>query len=171
MSNHLQLAHFYWKQTLTSGDVVVDATCGNGHDTLYLAQLDMKVIAYDIQPRAIDATKGKVPNAQFRLQSHATFTETQAALIVYNLGYLPGGDKSLTTRCETTLQSVQNALQIATKAISITCYPGHLEGAEEEALLIEFFQTLDPKKWRICYHQWLNQTRSPSLLWLSLLPS
>ncbi len=170
MSNHLKQAHILWKQTLSPEDVVIDATCGNGHDTLFLAELGGQVIAYDIQSDAIEKTRAKVPQATFHHQSHASFVETQAALIIYNLGYLPGGDKQLTTRSETTLQSVGQALQIATKAISITCYPGHPEGAREEALLVEFVRGIDPKQWMVCHHQWLNRKAAPSLLWLLRLP-
>ncbi len=170
MSNHLRLAHDYWKATLSAGDRVIDATCGNGYDTLFLAQFDVELIAYDIQKEAIEAARSKVPKATFRLQSHASFVETEAALIVYNLGYLPGGDKNLTTRCETTLQSVERALEIATKAVSITCYPGHPEGAREEAALVDFVRSLDPSKWSACCHQWLNLNKAPSLIWLSRRP-
>lgn len=170
MKNHLDLAHFYWKKTVSEHDTVIDATCGNGYDTLFLAELNVKIIAYDIQLEAIEATRTKVPHALFRHQSHAQFEESEAALIVYNLGYLPGGDKNLTTRCSTTLQSLQYAVQIATKALSITCYPGHDEGAKEEKMVIDFAATLNPKIWHVCYHQWLNRHKSPSLLWLSRLP-
>jgi len=167
MGSHLHLAHTYWKETITPGDLVIDATCGNGHDTLYLTELGAQVVAYDVQEAAIEATRLKVPNAHFKLQSHAHFDEEEAALIVYNLGYLPGGDKRRTTQGETTLQSVEKALKIATKAISITCYPGHPEGAREEALLLEFLKAIDKKQWTICHHQWLNCRAAPSLLWLT----
>lgn len=169
MPNHLQLAHAYWKEILSPGDRVIDATCGNGYDTLFLAQFDIELIAYDIQKEAIEAARAKAPNATFRLQSHASFVETEAALIVYNLGYLPGGNKTLTTHCETTLRSVKRALEIATKAVSIACYPGHPEGAREEAALLDFTRLLDPKKWSVCYHQWVNRNKPPSLFWIQNL--
>lgn len=171
MPPHLILAHAYWKNILSQGDTVIDATCGNGHDTFYLAQLGVRVIGYDIQEVAISATQKRVPEALLHHRSHTIFEESEAALIVYNLGYLPGGNKELTTTCESTLQSVSHALQIASKAISITCYPGHSEGAREESLLVEWASTLDSKKWSICYHRWLNRERAPSLLWLERQPS
>ncbi|MCC5831867.1 MAG: class I SAM-dependent methyltransferase [Chlamydiales bacterium] len=170
MCNHLQLAHTYWEETLSPGDRVIDATCGNGYDTSFLAQFEVEVIAYDIQKEAIEATRAKAPKATYRLQSHASFVETEAALIIYNLGYLPGGNKDLTTMCESTLKSVRNALEIATKAVSITCYPGHPEGEREEAALVELACSLDPRKWTVCYHSWLNREKAPSLIWLVRLP-
>ncbi|MGA8165254.1 MAG: hypothetical protein WB791_09565 [Waddliaceae bacterium] len=36
--SHLRLAHFYWKQLIREGGRVIDATCGNGNDTLVLSQ-------------------------------------------------------------------------------------------------------------------------------------
>ncbi len=170
MSHHIHLAHSYWEKVVSPGDLVIDATCGNGHDTFFLSQLGAKVVAYDIQEAALEATRQKVPDALYRLQSHEQFEESAATLIVYNLGYLPGGDKTLTTERKSTLQSVQNALQIAQKAISITCYPGHPEGAKEEMLLVEFVETLDPREWNVCYHRWPNRNKAPSLIWISRDP-
>ncbi len=171
MMNHLQKAHSYWKEILEQGDLVIDATCGNGHDTLYLTELGAKVVAYDIQEEALEAARIRAPEATYRLRSHISFVEKEAALIVYNLGYLPGGNKERTTQTDTTLQSVGRALDMVTKAISITCYPGHPEGAKEEAALLDFARSLDPKKWHVCHHQWLNRKQAPSLLWLEPLPS
>lgn len=165
MSNHLYLAHAYWKEILKAGDLAIDATCGNGHDSEYLSALGARVVGYDIQQEAIEATRAKVPSGTFHLQSHVYFVEKEAKLIVYNLGYLPGGDKSLTTRTETTIQSVKCALEIAS-AVSITCYPGHSEGAKEEVRLVELVKELDPRLWTVCYHQWLNRNKAPSLILL-----
>lgn len=169
--NPIQLAHSYWKAILSEGDLVIDATCGNGHDTAYLTGLGVRVIAYDIQKQAIESARKRAPAATYRHLSHASILEKEAALIVYNLGYLPGGDKSVTTLCDSTLESVQRAVEITTKAVSITCYPGHPEGAKEEKLLLEFVSSLDPKKWLACHHKWLNRLQAPSLIWLALLPS
>lgn len=165
MSNHLHLAHAYWKELLNPGDLAIDATCGNGYDSEYLNSLGAQVIGYDIQQEAIESARARVPNGIFHLRSHAQFVEEEAKLIVYNLGYLPGGNKSITTRVETTFQSVKSAIKIAT-AVSITCYPGHPEGAREEELLVEFVKMLDPRLWIVCYHQWLNRNKAPSLILL-----
>jgi len=90
-------------------------------------------------------------------------------LITYNLGYLPGGgDKSLTTKVETTVESVRKALKLiqAGGAISITLYPGHSEGQREETQLLSFIKKLTPLEWNCCHHQWLNRNKSPSLLFI-----
>lgn len=181
-SPHLPLAHRIWQELLKPGDWAIDATAGNGKDTLKLAEIilnqgDGELVALDIQDCAIVNTHqllSKYFNSQqlervhlFR-QSHATFPDLKQApkLIVYNLGYLPGGNKSLTTQTATTLESVKAALSLATEAISITCYPGHPEGALEEETLLAFTKGLNPTEWNTTFYEWKNRSKSPSLLLL-----
>jgi len=174
-SPHLGLAKNYWKGLLKKGDLVIDATCGNGHDTLYLAGI-CSVIGLDIQDRAIRNTeillkKHQKKGALYRL-SHTDIDTLllphAPRLIVYNLGYLPQGDKSITTRTETTLESVTKGLKLVapTGALSITCYPGHEEGQREEKALEEWAATLPSHQWSVCYHKWINRPRSPSFIWI-----
>lgn len=181
-SSHLECAHSFWQALLKPDDTVIDATCGNGHDTLVLAKLvpQGKVIAFDIQQQAIEETKKRLQEADLlkrvdlRLASHATFSEDllpqSIALIVYNLGYLPGGNKALTTTSKTTLNSIKKALSLLKPggAISCTLYPGHSEGEIEKGSLLEFLQTLSAKDWAICHLQWRNRQKSPELLIIHL---
>lgn len=179
----IDYAHQVWKQILSPGDWAIDATCGNGKDTLYLAQsiapLSGGLIALDIQEAAITATKQLLdkhfsPDEKAFIhlcqQSHETFPEIARhkpiKIIVYNLGYLPGGNKNLTTLTPTTMISVKNALSLLAfqGMLSITCYPGHLEGAQEERALIEWASHLDPKLYIVCHLKWQNRKESPSLL-------
>lgn len=181
--SHIDYAHQVWKQHLSQGDWAIDATCGNGKDTLFLAELlaplSGGLIALDIQESAIMNTKALLekqlsPAHQATVhlyhQSHETFPEIahdkQIKIIIYNLGYLPRGNKSLTTLTSTTLVSVKNALSllISQGLLSITCYPGHLEGAREEEALLEWSRHLDPKLYSVCHLRWQNRKESPSLL-------
>lgn len=184
--SHLDLAHFYWKQLLIPGDIVIDATCGNGKDTLFLAQLAIKngegqIFAHDVQPEALESTKiylekylteSQMNQIIFVRGCHSTFSDRlkkeSVKLIVYNLGYLPGGNKEKTTLWETTLTSLRNACSLISLggAISITCYPGHSAGALEEEKIISFTRELSPKDWNCCFHQWVNRSSSPSLILL-----
>lgn len=135
----LTTAHHYWQKIIKPGDRVIDATCGNGLDTLHLANLLQNsgaLFAYDIQKKAIEETQKKTAhfsNIIYKNVSHASFEEQDVKLIVYNLGYLPGSDKTITTLTETTLQSLESAKKALSKggALSIVCYPGHKEGAKE----------------------------------------
>lgn len=184
--SHIDLAHRYWTQLISIGDSVVDATCGNGHDSLILAKLALSdhsgnLLSIDIQQDAIDATQTllskqltplQLARAKTTLGSHAQFPAEIAkdtiTLIVYNLGYLPKGNKSLTTHSTSTIESLNKASELIRSggAISITCYPGHTEGKNEEQAVLEWASFLDPSLWSSCHHRWLNRKHSPSLLFL-----
>lgn len=179
-NNHLDLAHSQWKHLLLPGDLAVDATCGNGHDTLLLAELVRPqeggwVIACDIQPEAIRKTQWRLGGGyahlvQFFHGCHTELSEIVGSkkikLLVYNLGYLPGGKKEITTQAESTIKSLQRLLpNIALGgAVSITCYPGHPEGKREEELLLDFLPSLSNQQWSCSYHRWQNRLASPSLI-------
>jgi len=175
-NTHLDLAHFYWEKVLQSGDTVIDATCGNGKDTLRMARsCQGTVYAIDLQPNAIECTKqllhahGFAQNIHYIQGCHSRFPETIAPgsvkLIVYNLGYLPGGNKNLTTTTKTTLESLNNALPLLKEGalLSITCYPGHAEGEIEADHVLKWASSLDPCQWSCCLHRWLNRRKAPCL--------
>lgn len=175
-SPHLALAKQYWKAHLKPSDLAVDATCGNGYDTLFLSEL-CHVIGLDIQIGAIQSTEALLARHQKRAVlhrlSHAAIDQLPLPqpprLIVYNLGYLPHGDKSITTKAETTVASIKKSLEILAPdgALSITCYPGHEEGQREEKEVIAFVEQLPLSQGAVCLHKWLNRPRSPSLIWIS----
>ena len=189
--SHLDLAHSYWSQLIHIGDTVIDATCGNGYDTLKLGQLALskdggRVYAFDIQQEAIESAKNYlsshfeqdiIKRIDFQVRCHSTFPSSVQAesvkLIAYNLGYLPGGNKLRTTQQQTTLQSLEQSLSLIqpSGAISITCYPGHPEGAREEEAIHLFASQLPPKEWSSCHQRWLNRHLSPSLLLIQRGPS
>lgn len=183
--SHLDLSHSYWSQLVQTGDRVIDATCGNGRDTLKLCKLTLTpnhgyVYAFDIQSQAIDSARHYLDislppelmkRVEFQQRCHSTFPDSiqpaSIKLIVYNLGYLPGGgDKSLTTHRKTTLESLRLAQELLQPGgvISVTCYPGHIEGALEQESILTFASSLSPKEWCCCHHVWLNRNQAPSLL-------
>ncbi len=131
-----------------------------------------KVIALDIQEEALERTRAHLGPLASRVelchQSHEELPQIQVniSLVVYNLGYLPGGDKSITTQAPSTLASLKKFLTIA-PAVSVTCYPGHPEGAREEQELIKFFTSLSPTEWTVCHHRWINRPLSPTLFILN----
>ena len=175
-SPHLNLAKKYWQEHVQPNDLAIDATCGNGHDTLFLAQLGQQVFAFDIQEKAIQKTQELLTlfqkEATLHQLSHAKMGEIsfpkKPRLIVYNLGYLPKGDKQLTTKTETTLESIKESLSLLSEggALSITCYPGHEEGEKEERAILDFLSTLPSHKWLICHHRYINRLKGPSFFWV-----
>lgn len=183
--SHLDLAQRFWQDIVIPGDCVIDATCGNGHDTVVLSHLALTptnghVHAIDIQATALESTKILLqsqlspsvrPRVTFELGCHAHLlaqTTVRPKLVVFNLGYLPGSDKTLTTTANTTWQGIQAAQSILMPggAISITCYPGHPEGAVEEEFLLQEVAKLSPQQWSCSWHRWLNRAKAPSLLFL-----
>lgn len=159
--SHLSCAHALWSLIVSPNDVVVDATLGNGHDALFLAKLLQGkgiLLGYDIQKKALDATHKlfkdhpevtKELNFTFYLRSHEELEASLPSLIVYNLGYLPGGDKELTTSVDSTKKSVEKAMGLVKTGgvISLTCYPGHAEGKKELDIFVPLF-THPPKGWK-----------------------
>lgn len=188
--SHLDLAHGYWEKLLKAGDSALDATCGNGRDTLALARLLFSnssasslgtLYAIDNKQEALTNTlkllqdtlpSPNLEHIKLHLQCHATLPceilPASLRLVVYNLGYLPGHNKQLTTHASTTLASVQAAMPLVMPGgcISITAYPGHPEGAQEEVALLHFCETLLPQEWNVCYHRFCNRRKSPSLFLL-----
>lgn len=151
---HLIKAHQFWKDHLVPTDHVIDATCGNGKDTAVLAQLvpEGHVYAIDIQEEAIRSARQNAPypHISFLNQCHTQLPyDPQVRLVVYNLGYLPGGNKQKTTETEATLKSIEAAYALLPTggALSITCYPGHSEGALEEKALKQWSDSLPNAEW------------------------
>ncbi len=178
----LDLAHHFWANLLQENDTVIDATCGNGKDSLALASLlktkkNTTLYCLDIQNTAMHTTKELLKHLTPEFLSSVHFFQMSHAdipidlikktkLLVYNLGYLPGGDKSITTLTSSTTISICKAIEYLPLGgvISLTCYPGHAEGKKEEEALLSFFSCLDPKIWCFTSFIWNNRKASPSFL-------
>ena len=173
----LQLAHQIWKGHLKKGDRVIDATCGNGYDAEFLSKFELgHLYLFDIQEIALERSRqrvGNLSNISFHLASHSSFDPSLApiSLIVYNLGYLPGGDKSLTTQAETTLMSFEMGLQLLEKEglLSAMLYPGHEEGEREECAILSWAKSLSSKDFSISHSKMINRSKAPSILLIKKL--
>ncbi|PKH08685.1 MULTISPECIES: class I SAM-dependent methyltransferase [Planomicrobium] len=163
------------EQAVAEGDKVIDATAGNGHDTLFLAQLAGdagKVYAFDIQEDAIEATKARVKdhrNVETVLDSHANidqYVSEEIAAAVFNLGYLPKGDHSIITKAETTLLAISHCLDLLKKKglVAIVIYSGHEGGSEERDAVMDFASQLPQTKFDVMKYQFINQQHSPPFL-------
>ncbi len=139
------------------GGTVADFTMGNGHDTLWLSEHvgeNGRVYAFDIQKAAVESTdaflkkSGCPNNYTLILDSHANaenYIKEKICAGMFNLGYLPGSDKKITTLRESTIAAVKSALNLLDDGggLLIAVYPGHEEGYLEGKMLDEFFSTLD----------------------------
>lgn len=127
-------------------NLALDATLGNGHDSLFLSSLFNKVIGIDIQPLAIKRSKERLKdnlNVDILLLNHKdidTLNYSNYDLILYNLGFLPGSDKKVITNCESTLESLSKALNLINEdgVILIASYIRHSHGYEEYTSIINF---------------------------------
>ena len=177
-----EMAHELASKRLRKKSVAIDATCGNGHDTLFLAQkvgIDGRVFALDIQDEAILASRERLQEelslgpVRFFRSCHSQLLDVipksyrgRARVVMFNLGYLPGSDKSLTTSWPTTLAGIRAALQLISNSgiITVTVYPGHPAGQEEANALGRFVQTLDPDEYRVLEYRFLNLSNNPPYL-------
>jgi len=172
----LSLQKMFIRAHLKPGDRAVDFTMGNGYDTVFLSQLvgeTGEVTAFDIQPAALRSTrenlaKNNCPdNWRLICASHHLAPEFVTGKIkagMFNLGYLPGsGNKGLTTKRETTLPAVENALSMLDDGgiLLVAVYPGHPEGAREGELLTEYFSSLSRFQYSIAQFRMLNSPESP----------
>ncbi|MBO4218085.1 MAG: methyltransferase domain-containing protein, partial [Erysipelotrichaceae bacterium] len=138
-----------------SDKVAIDATCGNGHDTLYLAQRCRFVYGFDIQQQAIENTEKLLSENGMEnyMLLNCSFSRMEeivpegADIITFNLGYLPGGDKSITTTAEETIRGLDAALRMLNPQgiIALTMYWGHEEGKRERQALLDYCRQLDRK--------------------------
>lgn len=158
------------RQAVRPGDRVIDATMGNGHDTAMLAELvgpQGQVIAFDVQPGAVEHTRarleeaGLLPRCSLHCLGHEHVAEVvdgpvQAAM--FNLGWLPGGDKRVTTQWETTRQAVEACLELLAPGgvVTICAYPGHAAGDEERRSLMALLSALRPQAYNVLHQRFLN---------------
>lgn len=167
------VAHLFLKEHLIPGDTAIDATCGNGYDTLFLAKVVTEkgiVHAYDIQESAIIKTKDLTKdyhNIVFHHTSHEFIDIDNISAVIFNLGYLPNGDKSITTMSNSTKNAVLNLLTKYEKnpnmLIIIVVYPGHNEGFKESEWLNEYLSDLE-SSFVVSKYQPINQHKAPYIL-------
>lgn len=165
-----KLSHNIIKNFCINFNIAVDATLGNGYDSDFLSENFSKVYAFDIQKYAIDKYKEKNKgNVHLIADSHENFEmyiDEKVDCIMYNLGFLPGGDKALTTKWESTLKSLEAGLDIVDKGaiITIAIYRGHKEGKKEEEVLINYLANLPKNKYGVIVHSFLNRDNNPPIL-------
>lgn len=173
--NAVEFSHLLLKENLAPGDIVIDATAGNGHDTKFLSDLvgnAGKVYSFDIQKEAITKTKKLLEKndlagrAQLILDSHANldqYLNKKISAVIFNLGYLPGGNKEIITKSESTIAAVEKSIELLKKngLIVLVVYSGHLGGKEEKNELLNFASKLDYNKFNVLNYEFLNQPGPP----------
>ena len=167
---------------LSRGDAVIDATLGNGHDALFLAQCvgaDGVLFGFDIQAQALSNTEqllSQLTERPFIQCIQASHAEMLARIpeafqggikaIMFNLGYLPGADKSCITQADSTLTALNAAINLLAKGgvLTVMVYPGHA-GGDLEALAVEqWLKGLDDNCYGVdCLVSQSDKTTAPRL--------
>ncbi len=175
-----KLCHSFMKRHINKGDFCIDATMGNGTDTLFLCQevgRSGKVIAFDIQEKALENTgkllsyKGFDDVAHLFLESHEEIDKhikkesKKPSCIVFNFGYLPGGNKEITTKVESDLIAIEKSLAYLKKGglLSLCLYSGGENGGKEREKILDFVRKLDSKKYLVITLDYYNRPNNPPL--------
>ncbi|KXZ40407.1 Putative rRNA methylase [Alkalithermobacter thermoalcaliphilus JW-YL-7 = DSM 7308] len=171
------ISHEVVEKIVKQGDTVVDATAGNGNDTLFLAKLvgeTGKVYSFDIQNVALEKTKQKLidsnmlDNVTLINDGHENidkYVSYPVKAVMFNLGYLPGGDHKIHTKPHTTITAIEKSLDIITKhgIVMLVIYHGGDSGFEEKDEVLEFLKGLDQKKYSVLMYNYINNINYPPI--------
>ncbi|HLR67837.1 class I SAM-dependent methyltransferase [Virgibacillus alimentarius] len=175
----LNYSHYLLALSTQNGETVIDATCGNGNDTLFLSKKVGKeghVLAFDIQDQAIKNAKALVEghncsNISFIHDSHVNVSEylsseSKVGAAIFNLGYLPKSDKTIITQGESTISSIKSILGFLRQngLIVIVVYHGHKGGKKEKEMILSYVMNLDQKKYHVLRYDFINQKNNPPFL-------
>lgn len=164
------LSHFFLRERVRPGDRVVDATCGNGQDTLFLARLVGGrgiVWSFDVQwealvrARELLSGEGLDGRVEFVHSGHERLSENirgPLQAVVFNLGFLPGGDRTIRTEAGSSVAALEQAAEALGPGgiITISTYTGHPGGSEEGAAVEEWASSLRPDRFNV----WRNRQRN-----------
>ena len=170
----IELSHDFLSQVLDKNSIAIDATMGNGNDTVFLSHLAKKVYAFDVQEQALIKTREKleqlnIKNVQHILDGHQTINKYVTEPIraaIFNLGYLPSADKSVITQPATTLTAIKKILERLEIGgrLAIMVYYGHEGGDKEKDAVLNFVKELDQQHFTVMLYQPLNQINTPPFL-------
>jgi len=177
----INFSHHLLEESVKKGETVIDATCGNGNDTLFLSKLvgeNGQVLAFDIQEQAIQNAEQLITdhqrgNVSFILDSHAHASDYVSPEMkgkiggaIFNLGYLPKSDKSIITQGHSTITAIDTMLQLLKKngLIVIVVYHGHEGGKEEKETILKHISNLDQKHYQVLRYGFINQKNNPPFI-------
>lgn len=177
LSNSLAISHEIIKRVVKPGDTVVDATMGNGNDTLFLTKLvgtEGMVYSFDIQESALASTRKKLENAgvegnaKLILDGHQNidkYVPKDIRAVMFNLGYLPKGDHSIGTKADTTIEALNKSMELLMPEgiIMMVIYYGGDSGFDEKDAVLEYIRTIDCKKYTVLVSDFVNQINCPPI--------
>ena len=174
--NTLGIIHQFLRQNVREGMFCIDATAGKGRDTALLCRLagaSGRVIAFDIQPEAIEQTRNLLEkealHAEVILDSHTNMGEYAEAetvdCIVFNLGRLPGGDPKIFTHADSSVQAIEIALKLLKPHgfMCIALYYGKENGYDEKNAILDYLKTIDDREFTVLCCEWSNRHGEPPI--------
>lgn len=174
--NTLGLVHEFLSQNVRPGSLCIDATAGKGRDTALLCRLtgsEGKVLAFDIQPQAVEQTKELLEKEGLRASvyqdSHANMAAYAQAgtvdAIVFNFGRLPGGDPHIFTVAESSIAAIDAGLALLKPGgvMAIALYYGKENGYAERDAILAHVRTLDDRQFSVLSCDWANRKNDPPL--------
>lgn len=180
--NALGVTHRFWQQTIRPGSFIVDATAGNGGDTAFLCKLTGpkgRVLAMDIQQQAVEHARARLKEeglegiGQVILADHSQLERyvpaESADCIVFNFGWLPGGNHEIFTKKETSIPAVQQALRCLRPGglLSLCLYYGRNNGYEERDALLSLVRELDHRQFTVMELSFSNRLKDPPMpIWI-----
>ncbi|MBR1392903.1 MAG: class I SAM-dependent methyltransferase [Ruminococcus sp.] len=174
----VHLAHEFLSLHVKEGDTCIDATAGRGKDTAFLCSLvgeSGRVIAFDVQPEAVESTKALISEkgyegiAEVHLDSHENADKYADAgsvkAVVFNFGWLPGGDHTKHTHTESSIAALKKCLPLLTEdgVMSLSIYYGRDTGFEEKDAILEFIRTLPVGEYAVIVSEFVNRPNCPPI--------
>ena len=180
LTNVIDINKIYLEEIIKEGDVVVDATMGNGYDTRYLAQKVGEngfVYSFDVQEEAIKSTRKKLEKenladrVQLILDGHENMDnyidiDKKVSCVVFNLGYLPRAQHMIITKPNTTIKAIKLSLELLKPhgVVSIAIYTGHPGGLDEKNSVYDFVKNLNQSEFSVLECGFINQANNPPQL-------
>lgn len=177
------------------GDFAIDCTMGNGNDTLSLVKLtgadgsggeNPLVYSFDVQKVALEKTEEllkangisdpKANGIELFCDSHVNIGQyvekagRKPSAILFNLGFMPGQDKTVLTSADTSMTAIKKALDCICEdgLVSIVTYRGHTEGREEHERILEYVSSLPSKQFHVAFFNMINQKKTaPSVFFIT----
>lgn len=178
LNNAIMIAKHIAKIKVKYGSVVVDATVGNGNDTIFLSKLigsQGKLFGFDIQATAINNTKFKLEELKNEDQvilindgheNISKYVSENIDFALFNLGYLPGGDHNIITQPDTTIKAIKSIIDRLNRggAIVIVSYIRHEGGRLEFETIYDYLNKLNQKEFNVFKSEFINQINNPPVI-------
>ena len=171
----VDFSHKLITEHINKGAKVIDATVGNGYDTRFLAEIigaEGFVWGFDVQESALEEAKNRLQESellerveliQAGHENMEDYISEPVDGVLFNLGYLPGSDKEVITKADTTVKAVKSGLDLLAVGglMIVVIYLGHDGGKKEQQALLNYAEGLDEREYNVLHYRFINQSSQP----------